>query len=45
MQPRTEPDIYLQHIEDKSCQHHLLAGLPKVVCQVANPGPQKDTLQ
>ncbi len=45
MQPRTEPDIYLQHIVDTSWPHHLLAGLPKVTFQVAIPGPQEYTLQ
>jgi hypothetical protein len=45
MQPGTEPDIYVQHIKDKSYTHHMLAGLPEVECQVANSGPSKDTLQ
>jgi hypothetical protein len=45
MQHGTEPDIALEHIEDKSRPHHMPAGLPEVASLVANSGPQKDTLQ
>ena len=45
MQPGTEPDSHLQHIEGRGCAYHLIAGLPEVAFQLANSGTHKDILQ